>query len=80
MAYGDPGPAFHDMMVVDAFGTFFRVLVIAVGILIVFCSSEYLKREKMLGGAATHFALAASFWLPSASGIRPTVAPTTWMR
>ena len=29
VANGDPGPAFHNMMMVDGFATFFRVLVIA---------------------------------------------------
>ena len=31
-----PGTAFHDMLIIDAFATFFRVLVIGVGILAVF--------------------------------------------
>ncbi len=34
-AYANPGPAFQDMLIVDGFATFFRVLVIAVGILTV---------------------------------------------
>src|SRR5882757_3486592 len=49
-AFADAGPAFHDMLIVDTFGTFFRVLVIAIGILAVFSSSEYLRRENMPGG------------------------------
>jgi NADH-quinone oxidoreductase subunit N len=44
-ANGNPGPAFHDMIVVDGFATFFRVLVIAIGLLAVFASTEYLRRE-----------------------------------
>ena len=49
-ANGNPGPAFHDMLIVDGFATFFRVLVIAVGMLAVFASTEYLKREAHPGG------------------------------
>jgi len=33
-AYSSPGPAFSDMLVVDGFATFFRVLVIGVGRLV----------------------------------------------
>ena len=40
-----PGAAFSNMMMVDGFATFFRVLVICVGILTVLSSSQYLKRE-----------------------------------
>jgi NADH-quinone oxidoreductase subunit N len=38
------------MLVVDGFATFFRVLVIAVGILAVLCSTQYLRRERAEGG------------------------------
>src|SRR5690349_8634219 len=41
-AYDQAGPAFHDMLLVDGFATFFRVLVIGVGVLAVFSSSGYL--------------------------------------
>ena len=44
-AYSSPGPAFSGTILIDGFATFFRVLVIAVGILIVLCSSGYLRRE-----------------------------------
>jgi NADH-quinone oxidoreductase subunit N len=44
-AHGDPGPAFSSMLVVDGFATFFRIVVIAVGILTVFSSYRYLSRE-----------------------------------
>src|SRR5712692_1371968 len=40
-----PGKAFSNMLIIDGFATFFRVLVIGVGILAVLCSSQYLKRE-----------------------------------
>ena len=49
-ANSDPGPAFHNMLIVDGFASFFRVLVIAVGMLAVFSSTEYLRREKSPGG------------------------------
>ena len=49
-AYGDPGPAFQNMLLVDGFATFFRMLVIGVGMLAVFSSAGYLKREGSLGG------------------------------
>jgi NADH-quinone oxidoreductase subunit N len=44
-AYGDPGPAFSNMLLVDGFATFFRLLVIGVGILAVLASYRYLDRE-----------------------------------
>jgi NADH-quinone oxidoreductase subunit N len=44
-AYGDPGPAFNSMLLIDGFGTFFTVLVIGTGLLTVFCAQDYLVRE-----------------------------------
>jgi NADH-quinone oxidoreductase subunit N len=44
-AFSDPGPAFSQMLLVDGFATFFRVLVIGVGILAVLASYRYLDRE-----------------------------------
>ena len=44
-AYSDPGPAFSDMLMVDGFATFFRILVICVGILAVLSSYRYISRE-----------------------------------
>jgi NADH-quinone oxidoreductase subunit N len=44
-AYSSPGPAFSDMLMVDGFATFFRVLVIAVGVLTVLSSYRFLERE-----------------------------------
>jgi NADH-quinone oxidoreductase subunit N len=49
-AYGDPGPAFQNMLIIDGFATFFRVLVIGVGLLAVFSSVGYLRRENSRGG------------------------------
>jgi NADH-quinone oxidoreductase subunit N len=45
MANGSPGPAFSDLLIVDGFATFFRVLVIGVGILTVLSSYRFLARE-----------------------------------
>jgi NADH-quinone oxidoreductase subunit N len=44
-SYDAPGAAFSGMLMVDGFATFFRVLVMAVGILTVFSSYRYLSRE-----------------------------------
>ncbi len=44
-AHTSPGAAFQGMLAVDGFATFFRILVIAVGILTLLCSSGYLRRE-----------------------------------
>jgi NADH-quinone oxidoreductase subunit N len=44
-ADSSPGPAFSGMLVVDGFATFFRVLVIGVGILTVLSSYRFLQRE-----------------------------------
>ena len=45
-ANGNPGTSFSNMMIVDGFATFFRVLVIAVGILSLLSATQYLKREQ----------------------------------
>jgi NADH-quinone oxidoreductase subunit N len=45
-----PGPAFGGMLVVDGFATFFRVLVIAAGMLVVLVSFNYLRREDAESG------------------------------
>jgi NADH-quinone oxidoreductase subunit N len=49
-ANSTPGAAFQNMLIIDGFATFFRVLVIAVGLLAVFCSTDYLRRENSPGG------------------------------
>src|SRR3954471_22375296 len=46
VAYGQPGAAFQQMLIVDGFATFFRALVIIVAILAVLCSGQYLRRER----------------------------------
>src|SRR5580693_9377521 len=45
-AYSVQGPAFSDLLVVDGFGTFFRFLVLAIGILTVLASYQYLDLEE----------------------------------
>jgi NADH-quinone oxidoreductase subunit N len=45
-ANADPGLSFSNMLIVDGFATFFRVLVISVGILGLFSATQYLKREQ----------------------------------
>jgi NADH-quinone oxidoreductase subunit N len=44
------GYAFQNMLVVDGFATFFRVLVTGVGILTVLASTQYLSRERAVSG------------------------------
>ena len=44
-AYAYPGTAFQGMLVLDGFSTFFRVVVIAAGILTLLTSFHYLRRE-----------------------------------
>ena len=46
LAYTQEGPAFGGMIVVDGFATFFRVLVIVVGILTVLASYRFLRRQE----------------------------------
>lgn len=46
----DPGSAFRDMVLVDGFSTYFRVLVIAVAALTVLSSGQYLRRERAESG------------------------------
>jgi NADH-quinone oxidoreductase subunit N len=44
-AFGDPGPAFGGMLSVDGFATFFRVVVMSVGILAILPSYSFLARQ-----------------------------------
>jgi NADH-quinone oxidoreductase subunit N len=50
VAYTRPGLAFNDMLIVDGFSTFFRVLVIGVGMLTILVSAHYLTVEHSYGG------------------------------
>ncbi|HEX4808647.1 MAG TPA: NADH-quinone oxidoreductase subunit N, partial [Bryobacteraceae bacterium] len=49
-AYANAGAAFQNMIIVDAFGTFFRGLVLVVGFLCILTSFSYLDREKAQSG------------------------------
>ena len=44
------GAAFQGMLVIDGMGTFFRTLVIVVGLLVVFSSTDYLRQENQESG------------------------------
>lgn len=44
------GPAFSEMLIIDGFATFFRALVIVVGLLTVLCSLHYIDRERRDSG------------------------------
>jgi len=46
----DPGPAFSNMLQVDGFATFFRVLVFAIGAMTILMSTNYLKQAEHEGG------------------------------
>jgi NADH-quinone oxidoreductase subunit N len=46
----DPGPAFSNMIVVDGFSTFFRILVLLVGALTILISTNYLRGSNCDGG------------------------------
>ena len=50
-----PGTSFSNMLIVDGFATFFRVLVIAVGLLSVLAASQYLRIEH--AASAEYYAL-----------------------
>jgi NADH-quinone oxidoreductase subunit N len=50
VAWSNPGPAFQSMMMVDGYATFFRFLVIGVGVLTILASFAYLKREHAESG------------------------------
>ncbi len=50
LAYSNLGPAFQNMIVVDAYATFFRGLVLVVGALCILASISYLERENAQGG------------------------------
>lgn len=50
LAHSEPGGAFSNMVVVDGFTTFFRVLVFVVGIYTVLISTQYLRGSRAEGG------------------------------
>ncbi len=50
VALDNGGPAFSGLLIVDGFATFFRILVMCVGILTILQSFQYLSREKANSG------------------------------
>src|ERR1035441_4188009 len=50
VAYGDGGPAFQNMIMIDSYGTFFRGLILVVGFLCILTSFSYLAREGAQSG------------------------------
>ncbi len=46
----DPGPAFNGLLQVDGFATFFRVLVLAIGAVVILMSTNYLRQADHQGG------------------------------
>jgi NADH-quinone oxidoreductase subunit N len=48
--HGSRGDAFHGMLLVDDMGSFFKILVIAAGILVLLGSKDYLERENHVQG------------------------------
>src|SRR5947209_6909677 len=50
LAYQNAGMAFNNMLIVDGFATFFRVLVIGVGMLTILSSTNYLRLERPNAG------------------------------
>ena len=71
-AYTVPGLAFNDLLIVDGFATFFRVLVLSIGILSALMSLRYLKREGAEPGefhALMLFSLAGQSLMVSANSL-----------
>jgi len=50
VAFANGGAAFQQMLLVDGFATFFRALVIVVGLLVFLTSGAYLRRERTDAG------------------------------
>ncbi len=71
-ANGMQGPAFGGMLMVDGFATFFRALVITVGILTVLASYRYLQRQEAEAGefhALLLFSIAGQCLMASANDL-----------
>lgn len=71
-AYSQPGPAFHDMMIVDGYATFFRGLVLVVGFLCILASFSYLQREGVQRGeyyALILFSIVGQFVMVTAADL-----------
>ncbi len=71
-AFSDPGMAFNDMLIVDGFATFFRVLVLAVGAVTVLSSYRFLSRDQTEPGefhALILFSLSGQCLMVSANSL-----------
>src|SRR3954447_6814976 len=71
-AYTMPGAAFGGMLIVDGFATFFRVLVIAVGILTIFPSYRFLEQQDAECGeyhALLLFSIAGEFLMAASNDL-----------
>lgn len=71
-AFTMPGPAFGNLLIVDGFATFFRVLVLAVGVVSVLSSYRFLKRDAVEAGeyhALLLFSLAGQCLMVSANSL-----------
>ena len=69
-ANAEPGYAFQKMLVVDGFATFFRIIVIGVGILTILLSTNYLSEAKLNSGdyyALVLFSIAGQSLMASAN-------------
>jgi NADH-quinone oxidoreductase subunit N len=71
-SFTDPGMAFNDMLIVDGFATFFRVLVLAVGAMTVLSSYRFLSRDQTEPGefhALILFSLSGQCLMVSANSL-----------
>jgi NADH-quinone oxidoreductase subunit N len=71
-SFTDPGMAFNDMLIVDGFATFFRVLVLAVGAMTVLSSYRFLSRDETEPGefhALILFSLSGQCLMVSANSL-----------
>jgi NADH-quinone oxidoreductase subunit N len=71
-SFNDPGMAFNDMLIVDGFATFFRILVLAVGAMTVLSSYRFLSRDETEPGefhALILFSLSGQCLMVSANSL-----------
>jgi NADH-quinone oxidoreductase subunit N len=71
-SYSVKGMAFHDLLIVDGFATFFRVLVLSVGVLTVLSSYRFLSRNDVAAGeyhALMLFSLSGQCLMVSANSL-----------
>jgi NADH-quinone oxidoreductase subunit N len=71
-SFADPGMGFNDMLIVDGFATFFRVLVLAIGAMTVLSSYRFLSRDETEPGefhALILFSLSGQCLMVSANSL-----------